>query len=71
MTKRAKEYMKAVIEVLQRKYSMSEIEAYKAVKATFLYDSLLYYTEETIHDDVETNADVVYEDYKSPKLKRM
>ena len=37
---------------------MSEFEAYKAICSTFLYDSLLYYPEETIHDDVETNGSV-------------
>ena len=35
MTKRAKEYMNAVIETLQAKYNMTEIEAYKAVKSSF------------------------------------
>lgn len=48
MTKCAKEYMNAVIETLQTKYNMTEIEAYKAVKSSFLYDSLLYYVDETI-----------------------
>ena len=71
MTSRAKEYMKAVVEVLQHKYGMSEIEAYRAIKETFLYSSLLYYVDETIHDHVETNADFVYADYKEPQLKRM
>ena len=66
MTKRAKEYMNAVIETLQTKYNMTEIEAYKAVKS-----SLLYYVDETIHDDIEMNADFVYEDYNNPELKMM
>ena len=71
MTKCAKEYMNAVIETLQTKYNMTEIEAYKAVKSSFLYDSLLYYVDETIHDDIEMNADFVYEDYNNPELKMM
>lgn len=71
MTKRAKEYMNAVIETLQTKYNMTEIEAYKAVKSSFLYDSLLYYVDATIHDDIEMNADFVYEDYNNPELKMM
>ena len=50
---------------------MTEIEAYKAVKSSFLYDSLLYYVDETIHDDIEMNADFVYEDYNNPELKMM
>lgn len=71
MTKRAKEYMNAVIEILQKKYNMIEIELYKAVKSSFLYDSLLYYVDETIHNDIETNADFIYEDYKNSTLKTM
>lgn len=65
MTKSAKEYMNTVIEILQSKYNMTEFEAYKAVRASFLYDSLLYYVDETIHDDIETNANFVYEDYRN------
>lgn len=71
MTRRAKEYMDAVSRVLIRKYNMTEIEAYKVIKNSFLYDSLLYYVDETIHDDVEMNADAIYEDYKHPQLKMM
>ncbi len=71
MTRRAKEYMNAVSCVLIRKYNMTEIEAYKVIKNSFLYDSLLYYVDETIHDDVEMNADAIYEDYKHPQLKMM
>lgn len=71
MTKRAKQYQKAVVEVLMKKYKMQELEAYKAIRATFLYDSLIYYADETIHDDVETNADAVFEDYIRPELLRM
>lgn len=71
MTKRAKQYQKNVVNCLMHKYGMSEFEAYKAICSTFLYDSLLYYPEETIHDDVETNADAVYEDYHYPKFLQM
>ena len=71
MNKRAKEYQKKVVDVLVRKYNMSELEAYKAIRTTFLYDSLCLYPEETLHDDIETNADFVYEDYTHPQLMRM
>lgn len=71
MRKDAKEYMNSVVNVIVKKYHLSEIEAYKAVKKSFLYDSLMKFTDETLHDDIETNADFVYEDYTSEQLLRM
>ena len=71
MRKDAKEYMKSVVETIIRKYHISEIEAYSMVKKSFLYDSLLKFPDETIHDDIETNADFVYEDYTSSNLLEM
>ena len=71
MRKDAKEYMNSVIEILVRKYNISEIESYKIVKKSFLYDSLLKFPDETIHDDIETNADFVYQDFSSEHLLQM
>lgn len=71
MRKDAKEYMNSVVNVIVKKYHLSEIEAYKAVKKSFLYDSLMKFPDETLHDDIETNADIVYEDYTSEQLLRM
>lgn len=71
MRKDAKEYMKSVINSIIKRYNLSEIEAYKAVKESFLYDSLINFPDETLHDDIDTNADFVYEDYSSEVLLRM
>lgn len=71
MRKDAKEYMNSVVNVIVKKYHLSEIEAYKAVKKSFLYDSLMKFPDETLYDDIETNADFVYEDYTSEQLLRM
>ena len=71
MRKDAKEYMDSVIKCMMKKYNMSEIVAYKAVKGSFLYDSLKKFPEETLHDDISTNADFVYQDYTSEKLQKM
>ena len=71
MRKEAKEYMDSVVETIIRKHHISEIEAYKMVKKSFLYDSLLKFPEETIHDDIETNADFIYEDFISDNLLEM
>lgn len=66
-----KKYMNSVIQTIVSKYNMSEIESYRLVKKSFLYDSLLKFSDETIHDDIETNADFVYEDYTSGNLMEM
>ena len=71
MRKDAREYKESVIKCLVDKYGMSEIFAYKAVKQSFLYDSLQKYPEETLHDDISTNAAFVYEDYKAEEKLRM
>ena len=71
MRKDAKNYMNSVIEVIVNKYHLSDIESYKAVKKSFLYDSLIKFPDETIHDDIETNADFVYHDYKAAQLLEM
>ncbi len=71
MRKDAKKYMNSVVEIIIRKYSLSEIESYKAVKSSFLYDSLNKFPDETIHDDMETNADFIYQDYISEHLLEM
>ena len=69
--KEVKEYMDSVVMTIVKKYHLSEIESYKAVKQSFLYDSLINFPEETLHDDIETNADFVYQDYTAEKLQRM
>lgn len=71
MRKDVKRYMDSVVNVLVRKHDLSEIEAYRAVKNSFLYDSLKNFPDETLHDDIETNADFVYEDYTDGHLLQM
>lgn len=71
MKKEAKEYMEEVVDTMTEKYSLSQIEAYRAVRDSFLYDSLVKFPEETMHDDIMTNADFVYKDYISEQLLQM
>lgn len=71
MRKDAKEYMNSVAEVIASKYHISELESYKMVKKSFLYDSLVKFSEETLHDDIETNADFIYQDYMAERLLEM
>ena len=70
MNKVAKKYMESVIDVLVRKYPLSHIEARVIVRKSFLYNSLIRHTEETLHDDIETNADFVYDDYINGRIKQ-
>lgn len=65
MRKDAKEYMDSVVSVIVRKYNLPEAKSYELVKNSFLYDSLEHYPGETLHDDIETNADLVYSDFVS------
>jgi hypothetical protein len=71
MNKQAKEYKMKVVECLVNKYKLNEIEAMRAIRDSYLEDSLKFYPNETIHDDIETNADNVYYDYTHPKLMQM
>lgn len=68
---RVKEYKNSVIRCLMHKYDLSEFEANKAIRQSYLPDSLKNYPGETIHEDVETTADDVYYDYIHPALMRM
>ena len=70
MNKEAKCYMNSVIDVIVRKHHLSELEVFKIVKKSFLYNSLINHLDETLHDDIETNADFVYEDFIRNKLKQ-
>ncbi len=71
MRKDAKQYMNSVVENIIKKYHLSEIESYKIVKKSFLYDSLIKFPDETLHDAIETNASIIYEDYISGNLLEM
>ena len=68
---KVKEYRSSVLKCLIQKYGLSEFEANKAIRQSYLPDSLKKYPEETIHDDIETTADDVYYDYTHPVLMRM
>lgn len=71
MRKDAKTYMNSVAESIIQKYHISELEAFRMIRSSFLYDSLLKFPDETIHDDIDTNAAFVYEDYVSGNLLEM
>lgn len=60
MSTKALSYMNCVILSLIRRYNLSEFAARKAVRESYLYESLKQTPEETMHDSVNTSADDVY-----------
>lgn len=62
MTMDALSYMDCVILRLIREYRLSENEAIKAVKDSFLYRMLQKYPADAMHDAVSTSAEEVYEE---------
>ncbi len=60
MSLKALSYMNCVILRLIRKYNLTDEVATRAVKESFLYESLLKYPTDTMHDSVNTVADDVY-----------
>lgn len=60
MSANALSYMNCVILRLIEKYDLSEEKARKAVKDSFLYQSLQDNPIDTMHDSVNSSADDVY-----------
>ena len=60
MNTKALSYMNCVILSLIRRYNLSEFVSRKAVRKSYLYESLKQTPEETMHDSVNTSADDVY-----------
>ena len=71
MTKEALNYKKCVIVYLVTKYGLSEFEANKVFRQSYLHDALTYYAKDTIHDSIETHAENIYQDYIYLALKEM
>lgn len=53
MTKNQKEYKRAVIEEIQRKYKVDQVTSDRLLSLTCIDDSLKNYPEETMHDDID------------------
>lgn len=61
MTKNQKEYKRAVIDEIQRKYEVDWITASKMLALTNIDDSLRDYPKETMHDDTDYWVEWAYE----------
>lgn len=60
MSVKAKSYMNNAILKLIKKYKLTEHEATELVRNSYLYESLLRFPEETIHDDLDSTVDAIY-----------
>lgn len=69
LTENAKGYIKALKDTLKEKYQLSDSKASSLVMASYIIESLIYYPEETLHDDIETNVDNIYEDWRNKNAK--
>ena len=63
LTESVKGYIEGLQDVLQRKYQISEEKALNMITSSYIMDSLIDYSEETLHDDIEAHADNIYEDW--------
>ena len=56
-------YLRGLIEILMRKYSFSKKEAACIIMGSYVWPSFIEYPEESLHDDIGTVADNIYEEY--------
>lgn len=63
MNKYIKPYLQALEETLSKKYNISSYKAKIIIQDSYVIKCLKNYPEESLHDDIETVADIIYEDY--------
>lgn len=63
MNKYIKLYLQALEETLVRKYGISLHKAKTIIQDSYVIECLRNYPEESLHEDIETVADIIYEDY--------
>lgn len=63
LTENVKDYIEYLKEILQSKYQLSREMALNIITSSYIMESLIDYPEETLHEDIETHADNIYEDW--------
>ena len=61
--KYVKSYLQALENILIRKYEISSYKAKIIIQDSYVIECLRDYPEESIHEDIETVADIIYGDY--------
>lgn len=64
MNKYVKSYLQALEETLVMKYNISSLHKTKTIiQNLYVIECLRDYPEESLHEYIETVADIIYEDY--------
>ena len=63
MNKQIQGYLQSLTSLLSIKYNIPEDKAVVMIQNSYVIDSLVKYPEDTLHDDIETHADNIYEDW--------
>lgn len=63
MNKYVKSYLQALEETLVMKYNISSHKAKTIIQNSYVIECLRDYPEESLHEDIETVADIIYDDY--------
>lgn len=63
MNKYVKSYLQALEETLIMKYDISLHKAKTIIQDSYVIGCLRDYPEESLHEDIETVADIIYGDY--------
>ena len=63
MNKYVKSYLQALEETLSKKYNISSHKAKMIIQDSYVIECLRDYPEASLHDDIETVADIIYGDY--------
>lgn len=58
------DYLRGLIETLMRKYSFSKKEAARIIMSSYVWPS-----KKSLHDDIGTVADNIYEEYIEKNMK--
>lgn len=60
LTKSAKTYIEALKDTLKTKYQLSDSKVSSLVMDSYVIESLIDYPEETLHDDIEAHAQIIF-----------
>ena len=63
VNKYVKSYLQALEETLSNKYNIPLQKAKIIIQDSYVIECLREYPEESLHEDIETVADIIYGDY--------
>lgn len=63
MNEDIKEYLMYVKNNLMKKYNITQDLSRRIISESYLPDSIIKFSEECLHEDIETVTDIIYHDY--------